>query len=130
MVFGTDCGVVLGLNGFHGPRRLARVLLADPLAPEQQWEKQLTADDDLDERAILLRFDLDSLMWKIGRPLLTIFIGMENRIMWMTDIRSCERYISLLRLCILTTSKSFSRLAQLLIYQVEKPGWLICWCLD
>ncbi|KAM0802916.1 hypothetical protein BDR22DRAFT_100772 [Usnea florida] len=46
---------VLGLNGHNGPRRLARALLADPLASEQQWEKQLTADDD-DERAILLRY--------------------------------------------------------------------------
>ena len=46
--------IVLGLSGHNGPRRLARALLADPLASEQQWEKQLTADDD-DERAILLR---------------------------------------------------------------------------
>lgn len=45
---------VLGLDGHNGPRRLARALLADPLASEQQWEKQLTADDN-DERALLLR---------------------------------------------------------------------------
>ncbi|CAF9914719.1 MAG: hypothetical protein ALECFALPRED_009680 [Alectoria fallacina] len=46
---------VLGLNGHSGPRRLARALLADPLAPEQRWENQLTADDT-DERALLLRY--------------------------------------------------------------------------
>lgn len=54
MVRVTDIRVVLGLNGHNGPRRLARALLADPLTPEQQWERQLTADD-YDERAILLR---------------------------------------------------------------------------
>lgn len=54
VVRATNIRVVLGLNGQHGPRRLARTLLADPLASEQHWEKQLTADD-YDERAILLR---------------------------------------------------------------------------
>lgn len=51
---------MLGLNGHNGPRRLARALLADPLASEQRWEKQLTADGN-DERAILLRYDLGQL---------------------------------------------------------------------
>ena len=47
---------VLGLNGLNGVRRLARVLLADPLAPESEWERQLTDHDDKDERAFLLRY--------------------------------------------------------------------------
>ena len=54
MICVANSRAVLGLNGHNGPRRLARALLADPLALEQQWEKQLTADDN-DERAILLR---------------------------------------------------------------------------
>ena len=47
--------LVLGINGLNGARRLARVLLADPLATESPWEKQLM-DGDQDERAILLRY--------------------------------------------------------------------------
>ena len=50
----TNDTAVLGVTGYNGPRRLARALLADPLASEQRWEKQLTADDT-DERAVLLR---------------------------------------------------------------------------
>ena len=46
--------IVLGLNGQHGARRLTRALLADPLASEAAWERQLTATDG-DERALLLR---------------------------------------------------------------------------
>ncbi|KAL8949511.1 MAG: hypothetical protein Q9222_004388 [Ikaeria aurantiellina] len=44
-------------------RRLVKVLLADPLAPEPEWEKYLTNLDDSDGRAIILRyaehFDID-----------------------------------------------------------------------
>ena len=51
----TDAKIVLGLNGSSGTRRLTRALLADPLAEEQTWEKQLLRDEESDERAILLR---------------------------------------------------------------------------
>ena len=46
---------VLGLNGQSEVRRLARVLLADPLAKEQPWERQLLEYGETDGRAILLR---------------------------------------------------------------------------
>ena len=47
---------VLGLNGQAGARRLARALLADPLAQEQPWEKQLLdSNEESDGRGILLR---------------------------------------------------------------------------
>lgn len=78
---------VLGLSGHNGPRRLARALLADPLGQEQQWEKQLTADDN-DERAILLRYDLDPLKPINDASLLTMALDTGNRPMWTTDIRS------------------------------------------
>ncbi len=47
--------IVLGLNGQNGARRLTRALLADPLAKEQPWERQLLGSDEGDERAIILR---------------------------------------------------------------------------
>ena len=47
--------LVLGLNSQHGARRLARAFLADPLAAEAAWERQLTEAEDNDKRAILLR---------------------------------------------------------------------------
>ncbi|KAL8635383.1 MAG: hypothetical protein Q9228_007120, partial [Teloschistes exilis] len=51
-----------GVDG-HQSRRLVRVLLADPLTPEPEWEKQLSGLDDSDGRALLLRyaetFDVD-----------------------------------------------------------------------
>ncbi|KAI4138337.1 MAG: hypothetical protein L6R39_006841, partial [Caloplaca ligustica] len=36
--------------------RLVKVLLADPLAPAPEWEKQLSSLDDNDGRALLLRY--------------------------------------------------------------------------
>ena len=45
---------VLAIGRLHNARRLARVLLADPLAPESAREKHLT-DEDQDGRPILLR---------------------------------------------------------------------------
>ena len=45
----------MSVSGLDGARRLARVLLADPLAEEAEWEKQLV-DTNHDERAILLRY--------------------------------------------------------------------------
>ncbi|MCJ1464864.1 hypothetical protein MMC07_003479 [Pseudocyphellaria aurata] len=49
--------VVLGLNGHQGASRLTRVLLADPLSPEPEWEKQLLIEADRgDGKALLLRF--------------------------------------------------------------------------
>ena len=48
--------LVLGINGQRGAPRLVRALLADPLAPEAQWEQQLIAAGDEDGRAVLLRY--------------------------------------------------------------------------
>lgn len=48
--------IVLGINGHRGASRLVRALLADPLAPEAQWEKQLIAAGDEDGRALVLRY--------------------------------------------------------------------------
>ena len=83
----ANSGVVLGLNGVGGPRRLARALLADPLTSEQQWEKQLTADDN-DERAILLRQDSGLLIEMMTFIMLTVGIGTGSGPTWTTDIRS------------------------------------------
>ncbi len=47
--------IVLGLNGQSGARRLAKALLADPLAAEQGWETQLTGSDEGDGKALILR---------------------------------------------------------------------------
>ena len=47
---------VLGLEGTIGARRLARVLLADPLGEEAEWEKVLLDFGDSDGRALLLRY--------------------------------------------------------------------------
>lgn len=44
-----------GIDG-HQTRRLVRILLADPLTPEPEWEKQLLGLDDGDGRALLLRY--------------------------------------------------------------------------
>lgn len=47
--------IVLGVGGQRGARRLARVLLADPLRPEAEWEKQLVDGDEADGKGLLLR---------------------------------------------------------------------------
>ena len=47
---------VLAIEDQAGASRLARVLLADPLAAEQEWEKALIDDKRRDEKAIMLRF--------------------------------------------------------------------------
>ncbi|KAL6722327.1 hypothetical protein ACLMJK_001434 [Lecanora helva] len=49
---------ILGVNGQTGARRLARALLADPLASEQQWESELLKNGEIDEKAILLRLEI------------------------------------------------------------------------
>ncbi|KAF2871293.1 hypothetical protein BDV95DRAFT_521905 [Massariosphaeria phaeospora] len=47
---------VLGLNGQLSAQKLARLLLADPLGAEGQWERELGDTSDEDGRALLLRF--------------------------------------------------------------------------
>ncbi|KAI4281563.1 MAG: hypothetical protein L6R35_005624, partial [Caloplaca aegaea] len=49
---------VAALGGADGrdTRRLVKVLLADPLAPEAEWEKQLSDHDSADGRALLIRY--------------------------------------------------------------------------
>ncbi|KAL9576306.1 MAG: hypothetical protein Q9212_007215, partial [Teloschistes hypoglaucus] len=58
----TRIAALGGIDG-HQTRRLVRILLADPLTPEREWEKQLLGLDDSDGRALLLRyaekFDVD-----------------------------------------------------------------------
>ncbi|KAL8645511.1 MAG: hypothetical protein Q9226_007267, partial [Calogaya cf. arnoldii] len=51
----TRIAVLGGPNG-QKTRRLVKVLLADPLLPEQDWEKHLLSLDDSDGRALLLRY--------------------------------------------------------------------------
>jgi hypothetical protein len=46
---------VLGLNGQVSAQRLARLLLADPLGAEEQWEKELLKAGASGERAVLLK---------------------------------------------------------------------------
>ena len=46
---------VLGLNGQVGAQRLARLLIADPLAENAEWERKLEKDSE--EGAVLLRYE-------------------------------------------------------------------------
>lgn len=48
---------MIALGGADGrdTRRLVKVLLADPLAAEAEWEKQLSGLDSSDGRALLIR---------------------------------------------------------------------------
>lgn len=46
---------VLSMNGQKAARQLVRLLLADPLAPSEAWEKSLEDEDDNDGRGLLLR---------------------------------------------------------------------------
>lgn len=43
----------------EGAARLTRALLADPLAPEPLWEKELVDPDHGDGKAIILRYGVD-----------------------------------------------------------------------
>ncbi|CAI6297096.1 unnamed protein product [Periconia digitata] len=47
---------VLGLNSQGGAQRLARLLLADPLGKEEDWEKELNKPTEGDDSAVLIRF--------------------------------------------------------------------------
>lgn len=46
---------VLGLNSQVGAQRLARLLIADPLAEKANWEEKL--EKSLDGGAVLLRYE-------------------------------------------------------------------------
>ena len=47
---------MLGLNSQLSAQRLARLLLADPLGVEEQWEKELVKAGDGNENAVLLKW--------------------------------------------------------------------------
>lgn len=47
---------MLGLNSQSSAQRLARLLLADPLGSEEQWEKELLKAGGGGERAVLLKY--------------------------------------------------------------------------
>ncbi|KAF1847958.1 uncharacterized protein K460DRAFT_307700 [Cucurbitaria berberidis CBS 394.84] len=51
---------VLGLDSQVSAQRLARLLLADPLGAEEQWEKELEKAGDGNERAVLLKYGDES----------------------------------------------------------------------
>ncbi|KAL8847546.1 MAG: hypothetical protein Q9221_007405 [Calogaya cf. arnoldii] len=69
----TRIAVLGGPNG-QKTRRLVKVLLADPLLPEQDWEKHLLSLDDSDGRALLLRYG-DQLAIDRSHPLVrTLFM--------------------------------------------------------
>lgn len=51
----VDGDIVLGIEDQVGARRLARVLLADPLAEEAEWERRLVNEDEAYGKALLLR---------------------------------------------------------------------------
>lgn len=51
----SNTRTVLSLDGFKGAKRLARLLLADPLASETPWERRLLEEEGVDRRALLLR---------------------------------------------------------------------------
>jgi hypothetical protein len=47
---------VLGLNSQTSAQRLVRLLLADPLGAEEQWEKELEKAGDGNAKAVLLKY--------------------------------------------------------------------------
>ncbi|KAH7413804.1 hypothetical protein DE146DRAFT_638639 [Phaeosphaeria sp. MPI-PUGE-AT-0046c] len=51
---------ILGSNSQAGARRLAQLLLADPLSAEEPWEKELVKAGEGSERAVLLKFGQDA----------------------------------------------------------------------
>jgi len=51
------------LNSQLSAQQLARLLLADPLSAEEQWEKELVKSGDSNERAVLLKYVLDLPYW-------------------------------------------------------------------
>ena len=69
---------MLGLNSQSSAQRLARLLLADPLGAEEQWEKELLKAGDGGERAVLLKYDLHTFI--IGE-LLTAVVGTAKTLM-------------------------------------------------
>lgn len=56
----SNTKTVLSLNGFEGAKRLARLLLADPLASETPWERRLLEEEGTDGRALLLRCAIEA----------------------------------------------------------------------
>lgn len=52
----ADNATVLGLNSQLGAQQLARLLIADPLAAEEQWERDLVKAGDGSENAVLLKW--------------------------------------------------------------------------
>jgi hypothetical protein len=46
---------VLGLNSQVSAQRLARLLLADPLGAEEQWERELEKSGEGSGKAVLLK---------------------------------------------------------------------------
>ncbi|EFQ84869.1 hypothetical protein PTT_20363 [Pyrenophora teres f. teres 0-1] len=50
---------VLGMNSQSSAQQLARLLLADPLGAEEQWEKELVKAGNGNEGAVLLKYGLD-----------------------------------------------------------------------
>ncbi|USP72848.1 hypothetical protein yc1106_00122 [Curvularia clavata] len=50
---------VLGLNSQLSAQQLARLLVADPLAAEEQWERDLIKAADGNENAVLLKYGTD-----------------------------------------------------------------------
>ncbi|KAI1552494.1 hypothetical protein PtrSN002B_005063, partial [Pyrenophora tritici-repentis] len=52
-------GLILGLNSQSSAQQLARLLLADPLGAEEQWEKELVKAGNDNEGAVLLKYGTD-----------------------------------------------------------------------
>lgn len=66
---------VLGLGGQAGARRLVRILLADPLAPKQPWEKQLDTIGEDDGRGLLIRYIQEKSRSNMAPGLIKYFIS-------------------------------------------------------
>lgn len=54
---------VLGLNRQAAARRLVQLLLADPLASEQSWERQIDTVGENDGRGLLIRYAQNPCYW-------------------------------------------------------------------
>ena len=84
---------MLTITALGGPdarqtRRLVRVLLADPLTPEAEWEQRLSNLDNDDGRAVLLRSDHTD--WQERIQLMSVQ-GMPRDWTLTTDVRSFGR---------------------------------------
>jgi hypothetical protein len=109
--------IVLGVNGQRGACRLVRVLLADPLRPESEWERQLADGDETDGRSLLLRLQMSKgrhwgFFWA---DITSICIATAKSRTLINGILWSKRFPSRLQACWLITLRSLSKIFRSLL---------------